>query len=61
MTTDLYNELGVTEGSYIPISSTDVYHYSPKGAEVVAGLVVDALPRSLAGYVVGNPSQRREP
>lgn len=48
---DLYNELGGSASAYI--SWTDNTHYTPVGAQVIAGLVVNALPDRFGPYLVG--------
>lgn len=51
LSTDLFNQLGESESAYISMG-TDLDHFSPEGAEVIAGLVVKALPNSLRRYLV---------
>lgn len=51
LTTDLFNQLGPQASAYISCDRDDV-HYSLEGAEVIAGLVVKALPGELQKYVV---------
>lgn len=50
-TMDLYNELGASRSAFIVV--IDGRHFSPAGAQVIAGLVVNALPDSLGTYMVG--------
>ena len=57
LTADLFDELGRDRSAYIPASSSDVGHYSKKGAEVVAGLVVNALPSALGPFLLEIPAQ----
>lgn len=52
LSTDLFNELGPSGSAYI-YWDTEIQHYSDKGAQVIAGLVVNALPDSLGPYLVG--------
>lgn len=49
---NLYNELGESKSAYISWSDADRAHFSLKGAEVIAGLVVDAFPSILRPQVV---------
>jgi lysophospholipase L1-like esterase len=58
---DLYSELGDSGSAYISSSDTDKGHYSAKGAQVIAGLVVNALPDSLGTYLVGILDRRPTP
>lgn len=48
---DLFNQLGDSGSAYIT-RPEDPYHFSPEGWEVIAGLVVKALPNSLRPYLV---------
>jgi lysophospholipase L1-like esterase len=48
---DLCNELGPSGSHYI--FWVDHLHFTVKGAQVIAGLVVNALPDSLGTYMVG--------
>jgi len=50
LSTDLFNQLGDSGSAYISMGS-DLDHFSIEGAEVIAGLVVGALPNSLQRYV----------
>lgn len=50
MSMDLFNRLGPEGSAFIPITPGDP-HYTIKGAGVIAGLVVDALPASLSPYI----------
>ena len=52
LSTDLFNELGPSGSDYI-YWYTEIQHYSDQGAQVIAGLVVNALPDSLGPYLVG--------
>ncbi|MEO8428981.1 MAG: hypothetical protein ABI651_17945, partial [Verrucomicrobiota bacterium] len=61
MTIDLYNQLGKSESDYISFSATDYLHYTQKGAEVIAGLVVNALPDNLGTYLVEILNQPTKP
>lgn len=59
----LFNQLGDI-GSAYRTAGKDPHHFSVKGAEVIAGLVVKDLPPSLRPYLVRRPrlaSQTREP
>lgn len=58
---DLYNQLGESGSAYISMGAGDIAHYSDKGAQVIAELVVNALPDSLGTYLVGvfNPPPKR--
>ena len=49
---NLFNELGETESAYISWSDKDRGHFSLKGAEVIAGLVINAFPNILRPHVV---------
>jgi lysophospholipase L1-like esterase len=53
LTTDLFNGLGRSESQYIWWSAEDRYHFSALGAQVIARLVVNALPDSLGPYLTG--------
>lgn len=50
----LFNELGDSGSTYIT-AGKDLYHFSVKGAEVVAGLVIKELPESLRPYITRRP------
>ena len=50
LSTDLFNQLGESGSAYISMGS-DLDHFSIEGAEVIAGLVVGALPNSLQRYL----------
>lgn len=58
---DLFNELGESGSAYISRDPSDPAHYSPEGAQVISGLVVNALPDNLGPYLVGNFNQPRKP
>jgi lysophospholipase L1-like esterase len=49
---DMFNKLGKSGSEYIWWAGYDYLHFSQKGAEVIAGLVVNALPDSLGTYLV---------
>jgi lysophospholipase L1-like esterase len=49
---DMFNILGKSESEYIWWPGKDYLHFSEKGAQVIAGLVVNALPASLGTYLV---------
>ena len=49
---DMFNKLGKSESEYIWWPGKDFLHFSEKGAQVIAGLVVNALPDSLGTYLV---------
>lgn len=51
LTSDLFNRLGRQASAYISCDRDEV-HYSLEGAEVIAGLVVKALPCELEKYLV---------
>jgi hypothetical protein len=53
---NLYNELGQTKSTstYISSGPGDETHFSLNGAEVIAGLVVNAFPGILRSQVVGH-------
>jgi len=51
---NLYVSLGSSASAYISISLEDGAHFSEKGAEVIAGLVVGAFPPILSSQVVGH-------
>ena len=51
LSTDLYNELGESGSAYIAWNNIDWYHFSDLGAQVMAGLVVNALPARLGPYL----------
>lgn len=55
---DLFNTLG--DRASAPLTYEDNTHFTPIGAPVVAGLVVNALPASLGPYLTGifNPSPK---
>jgi len=53
--TALYNELGPAESAYISWSESDPSHFSQVGADVIAGLVVDALPAILHSQTETQP------
>jgi lysophospholipase L1-like esterase len=48
---NLYNQLGETNSAYITWNDQDRAHFSLKGADVIAGLVVDAFPNILRPQV----------
>ena len=50
---DLLNRLGKSGSEYIWWSGPDYLHFSEKGAQVIAGLAVNALPDSLGPYLTG--------
>jgi lysophospholipase L1-like esterase len=54
LSADLLNELGESESTYILRSDADRVHYSPVGAQVISGLIVNALPDNLGPYLDGN-------
>ena len=49
---DMFNKLGKSGSEYIWWPGKDYLHFSEKGAQVIAGLVVNALPASLGTYLV---------
>jgi lysophospholipase L1-like esterase len=51
---NLYNELGDSKSAYISWNEFDRAHFSLKGAEVIAGLAVNAFPDILSSQVVKN-------
>lgn len=51
LTTDFYNNLGGSASAFITV--TDNLHYTQVGAQVIAGLVVNALPDNLGPYLTG--------
>jgi lysophospholipase L1-like esterase len=53
LTTDLFNKLGQSGSAYISMYPSDYAHYSQAGAQVIAGLVVNALPDSFGPYLIG--------
>ena len=54
MSIDLFNALGDNGSAYLGSGwPGDVNHYSDKGAQVIAQLVVNALPDNLGPYLVG--------
>ncbi len=50
---DLANGLGERGSAFIGSTPGDWIHYSLEGAQVISGLVVNALPDSLGPYLVG--------
>ena len=58
---DLLNEMGDTQSAYIWSSDTEKGHYSTIGAQVIAQLVVNALPDSLGTYLTGILDPRPTP
>ncbi|MBE7504554.1 MAG: hypothetical protein HS113_30530 [Verrucomicrobiales bacterium] len=48
---NLFNELGESGSAYL--SWRDRVHFSPEGAQVIAGLVASALPAPLGAYLLG--------
>lgn len=58
---DLFNQLGDSASFYISWSDKDPYHFSLEGAEVIAGLVVNALPDSLRTRLVAKIKPPPEP
>lgn len=58
---DLFNRLGDSASFYISWSDKDPYHFSLKGAEVIAELVVNALPDSLRTRLVAEIKRPPEP
>jgi lysophospholipase L1-like esterase len=57
---DLLNGLG-KDGSEHLWWGTDYLHFSDHGAQVIAGLVVNAFPDSLKAYVVGTATPQPKP
>ncbi|MCI0620488.1 MAG: GDSL-type esterase/lipase family protein [Acidobacteria bacterium] len=57
---DLYNELGDSGSAYIS-AQNDPVHFSVEGAQIISGLVVNALPNSLGPYLIGNPTPPPKP
>ena len=54
MSINLYNELGESGSAFMKSDvANDIYHYSQKGALMIAGLVVNSLPNSLETYLIG--------
>ena len=53
MTIDLYNKLGNKGCTYLSMYPGDIGHFSKEGAQVVAGLVVNALPSNFGPYLTG--------
>ena len=49
---DMFNKLGKSGSEYIWWAGYDYLHFSEKGADVIAGLVVNALPANLGTYLV---------
>lgn len=55
---DLFNKLGESASAYISWSDQDPVHFSMQGAQVIAGLVVNALPNILRPQIAkSNNSQ----
>jgi lysophospholipase L1-like esterase len=54
LTINLYNDLGETKSTYITWSDEDRHHFSLKGADVIAELVVKAFPNILRPHVIQN-------
>jgi lysophospholipase L1-like esterase len=61
LTRDLYTKLGESGSCYIPWNATDLLHYSTLGAQVIAGLVVNALPDNFGPYLIGIFNPRPKP
>jgi lysophospholipase L1-like esterase len=51
MSIDLFNKLGESGSAYI--AWTDKIHFTQAGAQVIAGLVANALPDSFGPYLIG--------
>lgn len=52
LTRDRVNELGKNGIAFIGLDPSDWIHYSLEGAQLISGLVVNALPKSLGPYLV---------
>jgi lysophospholipase L1-like esterase len=53
---DYFNKIGPTEGARLTWSATNKTHFSLAGAEVIAGIVVNALPAVLSAQIVKTPA-----
>ena len=64
LTSELFTKLGKSGCEFMlftPFGPEDTMHFSALGAQYVAQTVVNALPESLAAYVVGNLEHPPEP
>ena len=55
---DYFNKIGPAEGARLTWSATNKTHFSLAGAQVIAGIVLNALPSVLSAQIAKKPIQQ---
>jgi len=55
---DYFNQIGPAEGARLTWSATNKTHFSLAGAQVIAGIVLNALPSVLSAQIAKKPIQQ---